>query len=164
MYEILRDNCLITVLLSVSTGPDGDLDDLLADSKDTTKTRKSVTSRGLQGGVTLQDEQRTVIERNDVIDMNWGPVGSAYLIFRTRDGAHREPIRLRLTAPASHEDLQRLDAKPIWSPNDESSPSASSLVAAPDSPERMRRHQLLRELREEILAAEKWKLVEISSE
>ncbi len=164
MYEILRDNCLITVLLSVSTGPDGDLEDLLADSKDTTKTRRSVTSRGLQGGVTLQDEQRTVIERNDVIDMNWGPVGSAYLIFRTRDGAHREPIRLRLTAPGPPEELQRLDAKPIWSPNAGSGTPSVQPVGPLDSPERIRRHQLLSELREEILAAGKWKLVEITSE
>lgn len=162
MYKIIRDNCLMTLLLSVSTGPDGDLDDLLAESKDVTKTRKSITSRALQGGVTIQEDQKPAIERNDAIDLNYSLVGSAYLIFRTRDGMHREPIKLRLTAPASPSDMARFEAAPIWRPPSDApgAPTSVPTIGPVDSPERRARHQRLRSLIDEILAAETWKVRE----
>jgi hypothetical protein len=162
MYEILRDNCLITLLLSVSTGPDGDLEDLLAESKDIPSPKKSVTSRGLQGGVTFMDDERPQIHRNDAIDMNWGPVGSSYLIFRTREGGHREPIRLRLTAPCTPDEFDRLDSLPISGPQPDPRTQDPAKEVPALTPERLRRHELLRSLRAEILAAEKWSIVETS--
>jgi hypothetical protein len=107
VWEILRDNCAIKVFMNVSTAPDGDLGELQSHSKDTIRPIRSVTSRGLQGGVTMADHNEPGITRDDAIDVNYGPVGDAFLIFNTGTG-HEEPIRLRLAPPTTLEEYRRI--------------------------------------------------------
>jgi hypothetical protein len=164
MYEILRDNSAFAVLFSVSPVPGGDIDDLQADSKDVVKTLRSITSKGLAGGVTLQERREPIIERNDAIDLNWGKVGSAFLIFRTGDGQHCEPIRVQLTAPVSPEEFARLSAIPLSpppGPNDRSIvPKPRSAVRHTKSAEYDTRRAQMRALLDEIIASQKWQIVE----
>jgi hypothetical protein len=107
MYEILRDNCQIKIYMTISTALDGDLAELQSHSKDTVRQRRSVVARGMQGGVTMADHVEPGITRDDAIDVTYGPVGDAFLIFNAGEG-HQEPIRLRLAFPTSLDEYRRI--------------------------------------------------------
>jgi hypothetical protein len=83
----------------------------------------------MQGGVTLSDYIEPGISRDDAIDVSYGPVGDAFLIFNSGQG-YREPVRLTLTPPVSrkeYEDIVTSAKKPLPS---RETPPAIVLVRA----------------------------------
>jgi hypothetical protein len=156
MYEILRDNCPIKIHMTISTSPDGDLAELQSHSKDTIRQRRSVVARGMQGGVTMADHVEPGITRDDAIDVSYGPVGDAYLIFNAGEG-HQEPIRLRLAFPTSLEKYRRIVTM-AHEPQFPSLPDIKVPAPPPISPQaeiRLRLDELGKKLR----ALESWQLL-----